>query len=150
MWTCRSFCIQFCFQKTCHALLPQFVVSCTTLCRNHRFRVVLRGPGVFKMGAKIDRRVPKSRPVRHSGRTSPCGVECCMLVNWAPAGMLWGAIFDDFIDFGSIFRWFWVVFWYILGSDTLQFPHHFDKSQGRACSNFHVFPFADSVILTYF
>ena len=46
--------------------------------------------------------------------------------------------------------WFWVVFWYILGSDTLQFPHNFDKSQGRACSNFNVLPLADSVILTYF
>ena len=53
--------------------------------------------------------------------------------------MLGGAIFDDFIDFGSIFRWFWVVFWYILGSDPLQFPYNFYKSQGRACSIFNVF-----------
>ena len=73
-----------------------------------------------------------------------------MLVNWAPAGMLGGTIFDDFVDLGSIFRWFWVVSWYVLGSDTLQFPHNFDKSQGRACATFNVFPFADSVILTYF
>ena len=107
---------------------------------------------MFRMGAKMDRRVPKSRPVRHSGHPEPplvaLNVACwsirllleCSGVRFSMISSIW----DPFCG------WFWVVFWYIWGSDTLQFSHNFDKGQCRACSNFNVFPFADSVILTYF
>ncbi len=46
--------------------------------------------------------------------------------------------------------WFCVVFCYMLGSGTLQFPHIFDEIQVRACSNFDHFgalsPLPDSVL----
>ncbi len=60
-------------------------------------------------GAKIEAGAPFRAP-----RTSPCGVECCMLVNSAPAGMLGGTIFDDFVDLGSIL-------WMVLGRVLVHF-----------------------------
>ena len=107
---------------------------------------------MFKMGAKIDRRVPKSRLVRHSGLPEPplvvLNVACWSIgllleCSGARFSMI-SSIWDPFCG------WFWIVFWYIWGSDTLQLPHNFDKSQGRACSNFNVFMYAVSIILTYF
>ena len=60
---------------------------------------VLWGAVMFRRGAKIDRRAPKSRPVRHSGLPEPplvvLNVAC-----WS-VGLL-GSIFHYFLDLGSI------------------------------------------------
>ena len=73
----------------------------------------------------------------------------CWMLHVGHLGSCWNARGHDFPWFPRFGIHFVDVFGLCFGTFGVQTRCNFDKGQGRACSNFNVFPSADTVMLTY-